>query len=123
MLKIFSIRPRTRWIGWFQSLSFLKRLGFVTAPHAGRDNARDTTLGADGVAEVVAAIGAIGEDLAGIFGRRIGARPAIVDIGRGDGDFFYDGCIGIGSDMGLEAVNGSLSLVLDPAGIIIALAG
>jgi site-specific recombinase XerD len=69
----------------------LNRLGFVTAPHAGCDDARDTTLGADGIAEVIAAIGAVSEDLAGIFGKRIRACPAIIDIGGSDGDFFYEG--------------------------------
>ena len=38
---------------------FLERLLFVAAPHAGGDNARDTTLGADGITEVAAPIASI----------------------------------------------------------------
>ncbi|MFZ1744148.1 MAG: hypothetical protein WAT93_14955 [Pontixanthobacter sp.] len=86
-------------------LDFLNRLGFVSPPHAGRDDAQDTTLGAEGVTDVVAAIGAVGKDLAGILGKRMGARPDVVDIRGGDCNFYYDEGIGIGSDIGLEAVS------------------
>ena len=57
-----------------------QRFLFVAAPHAGCDNARDTALGADGLAEMATTIGAVGKYLAGIVGQSIGASPAIVDI-------------------------------------------
>ena len=56
---------------------FLERRVFVAAPHAGCDNARDTTLGADGIAEVAAAVGAVGKDFAGIVGQGIGLSTAV----------------------------------------------
>lgn len=101
----------------------LKRLGFVAAPHAGGDDARGTALGANRIAEVALAVSAVREDLAGIVGQRIATCPAIVDIGGCDGDLFDNCRVGISADMGLEAVNGWLALVLDPSRVAILFTG
>jgi hypothetical protein len=46
-----------------------KRLLFVTAPHAGGDNARCSAFCTNGVAEVAASVGTVGKDLTGKGGR------------------------------------------------------
>ena len=68
-------------------LELLERRLFVTTPHAGGDDARDPALCTHSITEVAAAIGAVGEYLAGVIGQRIGACPAIVDVGRRDRNF------------------------------------
>jgi hypothetical protein len=99
--------PVDRLIPFFE---LAKRLLFVAAPHAGGDDARCPAFRTDGVSKVTAPVGAVGKDLAGIIGQRIGASPAIIDVGRRDGDFFDKRRVGIGSDMGFEAMNCRLAL-------------
>jgi len=72
---------------------------------------------------MIAAIGAVGKHLAGIVGQRIRAGLAAVDVGGRDGDLPDQCRIGIGTDMGLEAINCRLALVLDPTALLIILAG
>ena len=81
---------------------FLERLLFVAAPHAGGDTTRDTTLGADGITEVAAPIGAVCEDLTGVVRQSIGASPAIVYVGRGDRNLFDQCGIGISANNALR---------------------
>ena len=92
-----------------------QRLLLIATPHTSRYNTWYPTFGADSIAEMAAAVGAVREDLARIFGQGIGAGPAIVDISLGDGNFFNKCRIGIGSNVCFEAMNGGLSLVFDPA--------
>lgn len=116
--------PAAHPVDWLVPvLELLECLGFVAAPHAGGDNARRPAFGADRIAEVVAPVSAVREDFAGIFRQCIRACPAIVDIGGCDGDLFDNCRVGIGADMGFEAVNGWLALVLDPARVAILLTG
>lgn len=100
-----------------------ERFGLVASPHAGRDNPGRAALGPYGIAEVWPPIGAIGKDRVRIVGQRLGPGPAVVDIGRGDGDFLHKGGVGVGPDMSLEAVNRGPALVLDLMGLAILLAG
>ena len=59
-----------------------QRLLFVRSPHAGHGDMRGSALGANRLAEVGAAIGAVGEDLAGRIGQRIRpARPSLMLAG------------------------------------------
>lgn len=95
---------------------------FVATPQAGGDDARYPTFCTNSITGVAAAIGAVGKDLAGIIGQRIGASPAIIDIGGSDCNFFDQRSVGISSDMRLEAVNCTLALMLDPARVIVAFA-
>lgn len=76
-------------------------------------------LGAHRITEMVASIGAIGKNLAGIVRQRSGAALAFVDIGRRDRDLLNKGRIGIGADMGLEAMNRWPALVFDPVALTI----
>lgn len=57
-------------------------LRFIPTPHSGGDNARCSTFGNDRLAEMIAAIGTVGIDVAGIVGKRIRTGPSIIDIGR-----------------------------------------
>lgn len=104
-------------------LELLKRRLFVATPHASGDDPRDPALCTHRITEVAAAIGAVGEYLAGIIGQRMGACPAIVDVGRRDCNFLDQRGIGISPNMGLEAVNRRFALMLDPARLIIAITG
>lgn len=72
------------------------------APTAGGDNARCAAPGADGIAEMVYPIGAVGKYLAGIVGQCCGAGLAIVDVSGRDGDLFYKRRVGIGANMALK---------------------
>ena len=96
---------------------------FGACPNAGGDNAGNAALCPHGVAKVIAAVGAIGKHLAGIIGSASGACLTVIDISGCDRDFLDQRRIGIGADMGLEAVNSPLSFVLYPARIVIALTG
>jgi hypothetical protein len=69
---------------------------------------------------VAAPVRAVGKDLTGIIGQGIWASSAIIDTGRGDRNFFNEGRVCIGPDMGpstasqalrrtLEAMNSGLS--------------
>jgi hypothetical protein len=98
---------------------FLQRLSFIATPNADSDNARDAALGTNRIAEVAAPVCTVGEDLTGIVGQRIGACPAIIDVGGGDSDLLDQRCVSIGSDMGLEAANDRLSRVFDPARVTV----
>lgn len=79
-----------------------QRFGFIAPPHAGGDNARCAAPGADGIAEMVYPIGAVGKYLAGIVGQCCGAGLAIVDVSGRDGDLFYKRRVGIGANMALK---------------------
>lgn len=68
---------------------------------------------------MIAAAGAISEHLAGIFGQGLRACLAVIDIGGCERDLLDQRRIGIGANVGLEAVNSSLSLVLYPTRIVI----
>jgi hypothetical protein len=96
---------------------------FVAAPHAGGDYARRPAFGTNSVSKVATPVGAVSKDLAGVIGQRIRASPAIVDVGGRNGNFFDQRRVGIGSDMSFEAMNCRLALVLDPARVVITLAG
>jgi len=76
-----------------------------------------------GITEVIAAIGAVSKHLAGIFGQRVGSGFAIVDIGRCDRHFLNQCRIGVGTNMGFEAMNSPLPLMFYPPRIIIVLTG
>lgn len=97
--------------------------GFVPSPHAAGDDAWRSTLGAQRVAEMIAAIGAVGKHLAKIAGQSIGTGLAVVDIGRCDGDLLNKGRIGVGAQMGFEAMNRSSTLMFDPMAVVIILTG
>jgi len=112
--------PMDRLVPFFE---LTKRLVFVAAPHAGGDDARRPAFGTNSITEVVAAIGTVGKNIAGIIGQRIGASSAVIDISGCDGDLLDQRSVGIGTDMSLETVNSGLALVFDPARVIIALAG
>ena len=123
--RFLRVRPRNRWIGWFQSLSFWS-VSASSRPHMpALDNARDTSLGTNSFAEIVSTVGAVSKDLTRIIGQRIRASPAVIDIGRGNGNLFDQCGIGISANMcpstalqalrrALEAVNSRLSPVFDP---------
>ena len=98
-------------------------LGFVVAPHRGRRDARFAAFRADGIAKMLSPIGAVGEDVARIGWQSAGAGLAVVHIGWSDDDFLDQGRFRIRSHMSLEAVHGVPVLVLDPARIVIPLAG
>ena len=83
------------------------------------DNARDTSLGTNSFAEIVSTVGAVSKDLTRIIGQRIRASPAVIDIGRGNGNLFDQCGIGISANMGLEAVNCGFTPVFDPARIAV----
>lgn len=68
-------------------------------------------------------IGAVREHFAEIIRQRRGAGLAVVDVGRRDGDLLHQCGLGVGSDMGLEAMNRRSALVLDPMRLAVALAG
>ena len=72
---------------------------------------------------MIATVGAVRKHLAGVVGQRVRTGFAIIDIGRGDRHLLDQRCIGIGTDMGLEAMNCTLSLMFYPTRIIIVLAG
>lgn len=92
-------------------------------PHAGGDNLRFAAPGADASPKWLPPIRAVGKYLAGFVGQCCGAGLAIVDVGGRDGDFFCKRRIGIGADMGLEAMNSRFAFVLDPMRLAIILAG
>jgi len=96
---------------------------FVASPHTGGEDARRSTLGAHRVAEMIAAIGTVGKHLTRIIGKRISTGLAVIDVGGRDGDFFHKRRIGVGANMGLEAMNGWFAFVLDPMALFIILAG
>lgn len=104
-------------------MELAERFSFVAAPHAGGDDPGNAALCQHGITKVIAAIGAVGKHLTGIVGQGIGTCFAVIDIGRCDRHFLDLRGIGIGANMGLEAVNGPLSLVLYPARIIIVFTG
>ena len=105
----------------FMELS--QRFLFVATPCASSDNPWYAPLCKDSVTEMIAAIGAVSKDLAGIVGQCIGTGFAIIDIGRGDRHVLDQRCIGVGTNMGLETMNSPLSLMLHPARVIIVFAG
>lgn len=118
---LFDAAPYTvDWLAPFVELSQCRL--FVAAPRARGDNARYSTLCKNSLTEMASAIGAVRKYLAGITGQCIGACSAVVDVGGCDCNFFDQRCVGIGADMCLEAVQSRLTLVFDPARIIIALA-
>jgi hypothetical protein len=65
-----------------------------------------SALDAHRLAEMGAAIGAVGEYLARRVGQRRRPRTAVVDVGWGDDNRLDERRIGVGTDMGLEAMNG-----------------
>lgn len=104
-------------------MELAERFSFVAAPHAGGDDPGSAALCQHGITKMIAAIGAVGKHLTGIVGQGIGICFAVIDIGRCDRHFLDQRGIGIGANMGLEAVNGPLSLVFYPARIIIVFTG
>ena len=67
-------------------------------------DARYAVLGTDGVLKMMAAIGAVGENLTRIVRQRLRTGLAIVDIGCGHGDFFHERAIvSIGSQPGPQS--------------------
>ena len=100
-----------------------QRFLLVTTPHAGGDDPGYAALRPHGIAKVFAAIGAVGKDLAGIIRQCFRACLAVIDIGGGDRNLLDQRGIGVGTYMGLEAMYGSLSLVLYPACVAVSLAG
>ena len=99
------------------------RFLFAAAPHAGGDDPGYVAFRTDSVTEVIAAIGTVSKHFTGIVGQSIGPCLAVIDVGRCDRHLLDQRGIGICSDVRLEAMNGALPLVLDPACIIIALTG
>ena len=60
-------------------MELAQRFGFVAAPHAGGDDPGDPALCKNGIAEVTAAVGAIGKHLAGLSGKASGpALPSLI---------------------------------------------
>ncbi len=96
-------------------LEFAKRLVFVVAPHAGGDVPRYTALCPHRIAEVVAPIGTILKNRAGIIGQCIWTSPTIIDVDGRDGDFFDQRCVGICTDLSLEAEDSRFFFVFNVA--------
>lgn len=97
--------------------------GLVAPPHTGGDDARRATFGAHRITEMAASVGAVGINLAGIVRQSIGTGLAVVDVGGRDGDLLDQSGIGIGTDMGLEAMNRWSALMLDPMALFVILTG
>ncbi len=93
-----------------------QRFPLIPSPHGGGDNARRSTLGAHGLGKDLAAIGAVGEHLAGVQRKSCEASSAIMDIGRRDRHFLDQRCLRIRADMGLEAVGRRALSCVSPSG-------
>jgi len=75
-------------------------------------------LRADRIAEGLASVGTVREDVARIVGERIGPGLAVFDVGWCDSHHRLDqGGLSIGSDMGLDPMNGRLALMFDPVSL------
>lgn len=99
--------------------------GFVPSPHAGTCRWRRCVAFHPWHAPRgrIAAIGAFGKHLAGIVRQSIGTGLAVVAVGGRDGDLLDQGRIGVGTDMGLEAMNRWSALMLDPMALFVILTG
>ena len=82
-----------------------------------------TALGTHCVAEMIAAIGAVGKHLARIVRQSIRASLAIVYVGWRYGNLLDKGRIRISTDMGLEAMHCWAALMLDPIPLFVILTG
>ncbi len=89
-----------------------QRFLLIASPHGDGDDARRSTPGAHGLGKDLAAIGAVGEHLAGVLRKRCKTGPAIMHIGRRDQHLPDQRSTSIRSGMGLEAVDGRLCFVL-----------
>lgn len=72
---------------------------------------------------MIASVGAVGKHFAGIVGQSIRNGLAVLGVGRRDGDLLDKGRIGVGTDMGFEAMKRWSALVLDPMALFIVFAG
>lgn len=61
-------------------MKFTQRFLLVAAPHDGGDNSGNATFCTKGICEMRAAIGAVGENVAGFIRKRLGADFVIVDL-------------------------------------------
>ena len=104
-------------------LEALRHLGFIPTPQAGCDNPGYPTPGTHRITQVAPSTGTVGKDLTRVVRQCLWARPAILGIGRCDGNFLHQRCVGIGTDMGPEAVKGWFALIFDPASIAVILTG
>ena len=92
-------------------LEALRHLGFIPTPQAGCDNPGYPTPGTHRITQVAPSTGTVGKDLTRVVRQCLWARPAILGIGRCDGNFLHQRCVGIGTDMGPEAVKGWLAFI------------
>ena len=116
--------PATDTVDWLvPGLKPCLCFGFVPSPHTGGDDAWRSTLGAHRVAEMIAAIGAVGKHLARIVRQSIRASPAIVYVSWSYGNLLDKSRIRISTDMGFEAMNCWLTPMLDPMPLFVILTG
>ena len=99
-----------------------ERLLIVASPNVRGHDPWRAALGADGRPKGFSAIGAVGEDFAGIIRENFSACLAVMDVGRGNGHFLHECGLNICAHMCLEAVDRWLPLVFDPSGFVITLA-
>jgi hypothetical protein len=72
---------------------------------------------------VTASIGTVGKNRFRIVWQCRGTGLAVIHIGGRNRNILHKRRIRIGADLGLEAMNGGLALVLDPMRVTIAFAG
>src|SRR4029453_14576039 len=82
-----------------------------SAPHAGLHDAGRAALGGDGRSEGLPAIGAVGIDGTGRVRQRLASGATIIDVARRDDEGLHDSRVGVGADMGVEAVDGLAAAV------------